>query len=351
MVELDGSEAECEARFEQVKELRGAGADSVRVAKDEAERDLIWRARKAAFAAMGRIAPNYYVQDSVIPRTKLAEVLGQIEDLASEHDLQVANVFHAGDGNLHPLVCYDGSKPGEAERAEELAGLIVQGVRGRGRLDHGRARRGRGQEALHAGDVRRARPRHVPAAPLRVRPGRPGQPGQGDADSAAVRRGARAVPAAPARAGRAGGAVLMAVATRVPATREELAAALGEAGEAGTPVRFRGGGTKLGWPPAAPSGAIELSTAGLTKIVEHNAGDLTAVLEAGVPLAEAQALFAKEGSGWRSIRPTRAGPRSGAWWRPGTRDRSAAATAARAISWSGCGWRCPTARSPRAAAR
>jgi glycolate oxidase FAD binding subunit len=87
----------------------------------------------------------------------------------------------------------------------------------------------------------------------------------------------------------------MAVATRAPGTREELAAALAEAGEAGTPVRFRGGGTKLHWPPAAPPDAIELSTAGLTRIVEHNAGDLTAVLEAGVPLAEAQALFAKQG--------------------------------------------------------
>jgi glycolate oxidase FAD binding subunit len=80
-----------------------------------------------------------------------------------------------------------------------------------------------------------------------------------------------------------------------PATREELCSALAAAGEAGTPVRFRGAGTKLGWPPAAPEDAIELSTAGLTQIVEHNAGDLTAVLEAGVPLAEAQALFGKAG--------------------------------------------------------
>jgi glycolate oxidase FAD binding subunit len=87
----------------------------------------------------------------------------------------------------------------------------------------------------------------------------------------------------------------MTVATHVPATREELAAALAEAARAGTPVRFRGGGTKLGWPPAAPASATLLSTTGLTKIVEHNAGDLTAVLEAGVPLAEAQAVFAKEG--------------------------------------------------------
>jgi glycolate oxidase FAD binding subunit len=87
----------------------------------------------------------------------------------------------------------------------------------------------------------------------------------------------------------------MSVAAQAPATREELRSALAAAGEAGTPVRFRGGGTKSGWPPPAPEGTLELSTAGLTQIVEHNAGDLTAVLEAGVPLAEAQALFAKEG--------------------------------------------------------
>ena len=127
VVELDGSEAECDARFEEVVAIcEGAGADSIRVAQDEAERELIWKARKAAFAAMGRVAPNYYVQDSVIPRTRLADVLGRIEELAREYDLQVANVFHAGDGNLHPLVCYDGSKPGEAERAEECAGMIVK---------------------------------------------------------------------------------------------------------------------------------------------------------------------------------------------------------------------------------
>jgi glycolate oxidase len=127
VVELDGSEAECETRFEQVVTIcEDAGADSVRVARDEVERELIWRTRKAAFAAMGRIAPNYYVQDSVIPRTRLAEVLGRIEELAAEYELRVANVFHAGDGNLHPLVCYDGKQPGEAERAEELAGLIVK---------------------------------------------------------------------------------------------------------------------------------------------------------------------------------------------------------------------------------
>jgi len=127
VVELDGSEAECEVRFDEVLRIcRGAGSTSVRVAEDDVERELIWKARKAAFAAMGRIAPNYYVQDGVIPRTKLPEVLRQIDELAREYELQVANVFHAGDGNLHPLVCYDGHRRGEPERAEELAGLIVK---------------------------------------------------------------------------------------------------------------------------------------------------------------------------------------------------------------------------------
>jgi glycolate oxidase len=127
VVELDGHEAECEAGFDEVESIcRGNNATGVRIARDEAERELIWKARKAAFAAMGRISPNYYVQDSVIPRTRLPDVLRKIDELADAHDLRVANVFHAGDGNLHPLVCYDASNPGEAERAEELAGLIVQ---------------------------------------------------------------------------------------------------------------------------------------------------------------------------------------------------------------------------------
>jgi glycolate oxidase len=127
IVELDGPESECAALFERVKAtcMRN-GASGIRVAKDEAERELIWKARKAAFAAMGRISRDYYVQDGVIPRTKLPEVLRRIDELSREYGLKVANVFHAGDGNLHPLVCYDDAQPGQAERAEELAGLIVR---------------------------------------------------------------------------------------------------------------------------------------------------------------------------------------------------------------------------------
>jgi glycolate oxidase len=127
IVELDGPLADCEGRFEEVMALcRGNSAAGIWVAKDDMERELIWRARKAAFAAMGRISPDYYVQDGVIPRTRLPEVLRRIDALSDEFGLRVANVFHAGDGNLHPLVCYDASNEGEAERAQELAALILQ---------------------------------------------------------------------------------------------------------------------------------------------------------------------------------------------------------------------------------
>ena len=127
LVELDGAERECEARFEQVNAICGeCGSDDVRVARDEAERALFWKTRKAAFPAMGRISPNYFVQDGVIPRTRLPEVLERIDAMAEDYGLIVANVFHAGDGNLHPLVCFDAAVEGEAERAEELSGRILE---------------------------------------------------------------------------------------------------------------------------------------------------------------------------------------------------------------------------------
>jgi glycolate oxidase len=126
IVELDGSKTECDARFDEVVAICERNqATGVRVAQDEAERQLIWKARKAAFAAMGRVARSYYVQDSVIPRTRLPEVLARIDELSKRFEMKVANVFHAGDGNLHPLVCYDAEEPGQAEKAEELAGLIL----------------------------------------------------------------------------------------------------------------------------------------------------------------------------------------------------------------------------------
>jgi glycolate oxidase len=127
LVELDGPRAEVVEQQKQVEAIcRQAGAIEWRLARDDEERMLMWKGRKAAFAAMGRISPNYIVQDGVIPRTALPEVLREIEELSSRYGLRVANVFHAGDGNLHPLVLYDQRDEGAEHRAEELAGAIIR---------------------------------------------------------------------------------------------------------------------------------------------------------------------------------------------------------------------------------
>ena len=116
----------------------------------------IWRGRKSSFAAMGRISPSYYVQDGVVPRTRLPEVLRRIYALGDEYGLRIASVFHAGDGNLHPLVLYDDAVEGEAERAEQLRDRDPRRLHRRGRLAHRRARRRRRQGVLDAEALRRA---------------------------------------------------------------------------------------------------------------------------------------------------------------------------------------------------
>jgi glycolate oxidase len=127
IVELDGPAAQVEEDSADVEKIcREHGAVEIRVAADADDRATIWRGRKAAFAAMGRISPDYYVQDGVVPRTKLPQVLRRIAALSAEHGLRVGNVFHAGDGNLHPLVLYDGRIDGQAERAETLAEQILE---------------------------------------------------------------------------------------------------------------------------------------------------------------------------------------------------------------------------------
>ncbi len=128
LVELDGPAAEVEALMAQVKEkcFFNHHASEVRVAQSEAERIVIWKGRKAAFAAMGRISPNYIVQDGVIPRTALPRVMEEIERLSALAGLRVANVFHAGDGNLHPLVLYDRRIEGQERDAEQLSGEILK---------------------------------------------------------------------------------------------------------------------------------------------------------------------------------------------------------------------------------
>jgi glycolate oxidase len=127
LCELDGGDAEVAARCVQVEQLmRQSGASDVRVANDPAECERMWLGRKAAFPALGRIAPDYYCMDGTIPRAHLAEVLSAIDGFSAEFELQVANVFHAGDGNLHPLILYDANVAGELQRAEAFGGKILE---------------------------------------------------------------------------------------------------------------------------------------------------------------------------------------------------------------------------------
>jgi glycolate oxidase len=127
LVEVDGLEIEASVNARRVAEIcQRNGARNVTVATEPEERLTLWKGRKAAFAAMGKMSPDYYVQDGVIPRTQLEYVLREIAALGEKHGYSVANVFHAGDGNLHPLILYDNAVPGALETVEELGGEILK---------------------------------------------------------------------------------------------------------------------------------------------------------------------------------------------------------------------------------
>ena len=126
LCEVDGAVEEVEARTRQIDTLlRDCGASQIRHAETEEQRNLLWKGRKSAFPAVGRLSPDYYCMDGSIPRRKLAEVLAGIEQLSQQYGLAVANVFHAGDGNLHPLILYDANRPGELARAEAFGAAIL----------------------------------------------------------------------------------------------------------------------------------------------------------------------------------------------------------------------------------
>jgi len=127
VIELDGPAAECEHLLDETCAIaRANGADTIRIARDEAERALFWAGRKAAFPAVGRISPDYYCMDGTIPRGQLPHVLNRIAAMSQSCGLSVANVFHAGDGNLHPLVLYNANKPGDLEKAEAFGADILR---------------------------------------------------------------------------------------------------------------------------------------------------------------------------------------------------------------------------------
>jgi glycolate oxidase len=127
IVELDGPSAEVDHLIERVERIaKDCGAVSCRTSRSEEERLLFWAGRKAAFPAAGRISPDYYCMDGTIPRAKLPLVLSRMKEMSRKYGLRVANVFHAGDGNLHPLILYDANKPGELDRAEAFGADILK---------------------------------------------------------------------------------------------------------------------------------------------------------------------------------------------------------------------------------
>ncbi|MGB2235658.1 MAG: FAD-linked oxidase C-terminal domain-containing protein, partial [Candidatus Puniceispirillum sp.] len=127
IVELDGPEVEVDALIDRVEVImKDAGASSIKVSQSEEERLLFWAGRKSAFPAVGRISPDYLCMDGTIPRRRLPDMMIRMASLSQKYGLRVANVFHAGDGNLHPLILFDANEPGELERAEDFGGDILR---------------------------------------------------------------------------------------------------------------------------------------------------------------------------------------------------------------------------------
>ena len=127
LIELEGLREQVEEQVEQIREACTAtGAREVRVAKSAEERELLWKGRKNAFGAVGRVSPFYYVQDGVVPRGQIAATLKYIAEVSKKYDLIISNIFHAGDGNMHPIILFDARKPGELERAQKAGEAILE---------------------------------------------------------------------------------------------------------------------------------------------------------------------------------------------------------------------------------
>ena len=241
----------------------------MRVAQDEAERELIWKTRKAAFAAMGRIVAELLRAGLGDPAHPALEVLRRIEELSAEHELRVANVFHAGDGNLHPLVLLRRRQPGRGRARRGAGRADREGVRGRGRLDHRRARRGRRQEALHAEEF--SEPDLAAFQKLRCAfdPQGLANPGKVMPTPRLCGEVPGPLPPASARGGRHRGALLMAVArcaARRPRATRRPRRCCATAPRRAAPCGSRAAARRVGWGgPLEREPDVELSTAALDR--------------------------------------------------------------------------------------
>ncbi len=189
IIELDGPSVEVDELIKRVEAIAlGCGSTTCQISNSEAERNLFWAGRKAAFPAVGRISPDYLCMDGTIPRGALPQALARIRDLSEKYGLGVANVFHAGDGNLHPLILYDANKPGEMDKAEAFGADILRCCVELGGVltgEHGGRRR---KARPDAGDVQRGRSQPAAAAEMRLRRAGAAQSRQGVSDPAPLRR-------------------------------------------------------------------------------------------------------------------------------------------------------------------
>ena len=298
--DLDGAEIAVEAELHETERLLvGCGAREVRVARSPEEQQRLWATRKKAFGALGRVSPNYLSYDSVVPRTRLPEVLEAVAAVAAETGLRIANIFHAGDGNLHPTVLFDAGDPDQMRRAHEAGHAILracldaEGVL-TGEHGIGLAKREAMREVFTTGEL---------ALMNRLRrifdPWRLVNPGK------LLPEAAEGGEAAPGDAGTGGTTGVTAPPRRAP-TREEarLADAIREASERWDPVAPWGAGTLA----AGPARGTQLRTEELRRIVRCDPGDNTITVEAGVTLAEIDARLARERQrlAWEAPCPERA---------------------------------------------
>ena len=282
IVELEGETPEVEAEFSALKKVIDAsGTFEFRVAKDDAERFSIWKGRKGAFSAVGRLSPDFIVQDGVVPRTRLGEALAEIERLGQDFGIRVANVFHAGDGNLHPLILYDGTQEGTLEKAEELAGEIVQMcIRLGGSItgEHGVGMEKRQflvqmfnetdiqvmKRIWHSIDPHELSNRGKMFPEVTATP--PEQPAIEESTEPVSRNGLR------------------------PTTVEEVQEAIRTQKQ----LHARAGGSKAAL-STAPEGVTCLDLSGLSGVLEYDPTEFTFIARAGTPVREIQDLLAKHG--------------------------------------------------------
>ncbi len=330
IVELDGPAADVETQTEAVRRLcTAADAYEIRAAQDATERAAIWRGRKSAFAAVGRISPAYIVQDGVVPRTALPAVLDRISQLSAETGIRVANVFHAGDGNLHPLVLFDDTVPGEQESAEKLSGMILDLC-----IEHGGSITGEHGVGV---DKSRYMPRMFGADDLDTmqllrcafdpaglcNPGKVFPTPRLCGEVPGVRRGPHPLVAAwPDRSilmgtGPSGTSAAQSIAAQLantcadlapateldvvggrqaryvaaPGSAAETAALLATAAELDLTVVPRGSGSRLDWGTAPASCDLIVDTRRLDQVIEHAAGDLVVTVQAGVRLDDLAAML------------------------------------------------------------